>query len=349
MPKNQGYRTATLVAAFWLTAGLAHAAGTYKFSTFDPLGGSQSAGSALNRAGVVVGWASQPEDNGDPPMEPNRPAKWTGPVATDLGTLQDGPYGYAKGINDSGAIVGDSYLPESGGVHATLWRNGSVTDLGTLGGQYSYAYAINRGGVIVGSASTSGDVRHRAIVWKNGQPRVLKDLGGHNHRAVAISNNGYIAGMSTDRSEVGHAVVWKDGVLTDLGTGRQLSGINSYGVAVGYAAAQSPGVTTVEATLWNGSVPTYLGCLAAGFQCMANAVNDDGVIVGESRIDDGNDNHAAMWVNGRVVDLNDQLDQVTRDAGWVLLTAQAINGRGFITGTARNTLTGAVRAYLLSR
>jgi probable HAF family extracellular repeat protein len=348
MNTTEGFRLAALAAGLVMASGMAHAADTYKFSVFETLGGSYSSGTALNKAGVVVGFASQPPDDGDPPMEPNRPVRWTSPAPTDLGTIEAGPYGYANGINDSGDIVGQSFLPDNDGTRATLWQGGTVVALGTLGGNASAANAINRDGVIVGS-SRDRQGAHRAVVWRQGRIKALKDLGGRFHFALAISNNGYIAGRSNDGTETHHAVVWKDGVLTDLGAHHYVFGINSSGTAVGYAPARSQGVTTVEATMWNGTTPTYLGCLPNGFQCIANAINDNGTIVGESRIDDGNDNHAAMWVNGKVIDLNKKLAQATRDAGWVLVSAKAINSRGSITGVARNTLTGASRAFLLSR
>ena len=47
---------------------------------------------------------------------------------TDLGTLAGAPDSTAMGVNDRGDVVGQS------GSHAVLWRNGSIVDLGTLGG-----------------------------------------------------------------------------------------------------------------------------------------------------------------------------------------------------------------------
>ena len=68
---------------------------------------------------------------------------------TDLGT-QGGTVSFAMGINDKGWISGFSNLPGDSQQHATLWRNGVSTDLGTLGGPNSgigfWGQAPNRHG-----------------------------------------------------------------------------------------------------------------------------------------------------------------------------------------------------------
>ena len=51
-----------------------------------------------------------------------------------------GTAGFAYGVNDRGWIVGDANLRGDRVTHATIWINGRVNDLGTLGGPSS---AIN--------------------------------------------------------------------------------------------------------------------------------------------------------------------------------------------------------------
>ena len=68
------------------------------------------------------------------------------------------------GINEAGAIVGESRTV-AGDIHAFLWteRDGMV-DLGTLGGDLSVGSGINNAGVIVGQSRTvAGDAR--AFLW----------------------------------------------------------------------------------------------------------------------------------------------------------------------------------------
>ena len=71
-------------------------------------------------------------------------------------TLKDGewtPLPFAAritGIDGHGTLVG-TYASGSGD-HAFVYRDGVLTDLGTLGGANSYANARNRHGVVVGSS-----------------------------------------------------------------------------------------------------------------------------------------------------------------------------------------------------
>jgi hypothetical protein len=47
------------------------------------------------------------------------------------------------------------------------------------------------------------------------------------------------------------------------------------------------------------------------------------------------------------LDLNSFLDKDTVKAGWILYDALGINNNGWIVGNARNSITGAQRAFLL--
>ena len=101
----------------------------------------------------------------------------------DLGTLGGLDSG-AYVINKHDQIVGfASAFDDDNGphYHATLWNDGSATDLGTLnGGICSEALDINDRGQVVGSSGPS-DVcalrrNQRAFLWENGTMVDLNDL-----------------------------------------------------------------------------------------------------------------------------------------------------------------------------
>ena len=81
---------------------------------------------------------------------------------TDLGALQGVNSSCPLGISASGLIVG---LSENGEIdpltgfpeaHATLWRDGEVIDLGTLGGYESAVVSAgNNRGQVTGSATNA--------------------------------------------------------------------------------------------------------------------------------------------------------------------------------------------------
>jgi probable HAF family extracellular repeat protein len=65
----------------------------------------------------------------------------------------------ATAINNSGDVVGSSgTMPgDDPPIHAFLYDNGTMTDLGTLGGSYSFANAVNDSGEVVGYSTTASN------------------------------------------------------------------------------------------------------------------------------------------------------------------------------------------------
>lgn len=122
------------------------------------------------------------------------------------------PDGVVFRINDSGLAVGATgtctgftgfaYL---NALHATLWRNGSLIDLGNLGGtgpqppldSGNLAYYVNSSGQVVGTSGTSGGLQH-AFFWS--PETLIQDVGTITGDVasvgLSISDLGDVGGVS---------------------------------------------------------------------------------------------------------------------------------------------------------
>jgi probable HAF family extracellular repeat protein len=142
-------------------------------------------------------------------------------------------------INNQGQVVGtsgscaDTYPPPfAAGPHAVMWnKDGSVVDLGNLGGTTSedqlgvgnVAFAIDDSGDVTGISSLSGSEAEHAFFWT--QKGGMKDLGtlpGDVMSAgLGINAKGVVVGSSLDGplpDANSSAVMWQNGVITDLNT-----------------------------------------------------------------------------------------------------------------------------------
>jgi probable HAF family extracellular repeat protein len=177
---------ATTFCLLSMAAGTA-CAQTYSISLIGGGSGSPNIyATGINNSGEVVGYTSTPSGQ--------QAVAWNAlGVATVLPAL-GGVNSQANAINDAGQIVGTS-TTETGifaPLHAALWSNGTVKDLGALSGQNSSGYSINQSGVIVGQSS-NGDPF--ALVWINDQISYLPGTGSQlRSGAAGVNAAGEIVG-----------------------------------------------------------------------------------------------------------------------------------------------------------
>jgi probable HAF family extracellular repeat protein len=197
------------------------------------LGGANGVANMINNRGEVVGFAEdQTKDPGCPVFQ-FKPVIWKNGKIQPLPTYPGDPDGAALGINDNGQVVGVSgpcaafnpnlglYLSDS---HALLWQDGTVTDLGNLGGDGGFggnhACAINNQGQVVGHSDLTGDTTFHAYLWT--KETGMKDLetlqGDFASVAIGINDRGEVVGASLAANFNPRAFLWKNGVMTDLNT-----------------------------------------------------------------------------------------------------------------------------------
>lgn len=244
---------------------------------------------------------------------------------TELGSL-GGTASAGASINDRGVVAGFSNLPGDTTVHATTWRHGGLTDLGTLGGANSAVLWPGKNNrIVVGVSETAttnpdgeswsctaffpGDATHHdcvGFIWQHGQMRALPTLGGNNGFAAGVNGRGQIVG-------------WAENGKRD-------------------ASCTGDQVRQFRAVRWeaDGHRPHELAPLGTDPTSAATAINNRGEAVGISgvcgfAVGGYSATHAVIWnSNGKPHDLGN-----IGVAAWN--TPMAINNHGVVTGFANIT------------
>jgi len=205
-------------------------------------------------------------------------------------------------INDQSWVAGYSRLPDNQSRHATLWRNGSITDLHTLGGPNSSVTwnVKNTAGIIVGISQTltpeplgewwssfafyggphNIGYINLGFVWEQGQMRGLPNFPGGNN------------GFATGANNLGQVVGWAE------------NGVHDPTCCCHQVLQFRPAVWTLGPTDQIHELPLIPGDTSGA----ATAINDNGQIVGISGICDQavgrhTAKHAVLWENGGVTDI----------------------------------------------
>ncbi len=261
-----------------------------------PPGATAGEAHALNAKRQVVGTVNEGSNNVAFVWEPQAGIQ-------SLEPFVGGPSSSAFDINDSGVVVGS--VGEVGGpTRAWSWSTGfPASDLGVpVGVESVTAYGINNAGLIVGEGKTgTGEGR-----WVVAQP-----LGGfiqigtfpgsaRGINASGIVAGSYLAGIQSEgrvRHPLPQPGLWlqlpRPVTSSGRGTVTSVNAINQGEVAVGYGPVPTSATQTVNRGLvWklaqtlDYNAPLVLGTLG-GATSFAHDINDDDLIVGTSRLSNG--------------------------------------------------------------
>ena len=233
--------------------------------------------------------------------------------------------GIAQAINNRGEVTGWMYAPEPLPMHHTfMWSNGELQDLGTPAGHFSSeGVGMSNNGYIVGNGFNG-----YVAFWHKGEWTALDTRGQLND----VNESGtMVGGLYLPGNLDSHAVMVKDGVITDLGTigggGYSFaSAINNAGTIVGNASLPTPpfsGQWIFRGFVYENGAMRDIGTLG-GTSSYLYDVNSSGMAVGCSDTAAGR-LVATVYQNGVL----QPLAEIPGNS-----CARAVNDRGDVIGSS---------------
>ena len=358
----------------------------YRVTLLPSLGGTNSRANSIDDLGIAAGyskpagnrvrhavvWASGQVFDLGTLGGANSSVAW--PVKNNIGLI--------SGISESGATnpLGETwscgpFFATSGNicygfVKSIFFPGAPMVALQPLPGGYnSYATGTNDWGRTVGwaengvhdptCASDSNQVlQFKPVFWNFGStsPQALPLIPGDSSgAATAINDHGQIVGISgscdqaVGRRTATHAVMWDNGVVTDLGniggdTWNTPGAINERGDIAGFAGTV-PGDLAADFThaflkLRNRPMRD-LGTLTGDISSTGTGINLRGQVVGYSN-DAAGHFRAFLWQDGEMMDLA----SLAPDFAGSLVLATDIDDFGRIAGRGIDPATGAIVAFV---
>jgi probable HAF family extracellular repeat protein len=365
----KSFRVAGLGLAFAVLTGSAWAQERYNVFDLGVVGNPPAGPYIIRNDGLISGAAATPDGSS------MHAVLWYKGRKIDIGKPGlGGPNSAAFGVNEFGQTVGQAEtsrpnaedfcgfnaygFASSTACRPFLWQDGVMTKLPTLGGHNGFANSINNRGVVAGIAETDatdptpGCPVHQfePVVWERGRIHSLPPYSGDSDGVAAqVNDKGQVVGASGTCGSFNpntglylvenHALLWENGVATDLGNlggegglaGNHACALNDQGQVVGHS--DLPNDASFHGFLWTRETGMKdLGTLSGDFASLALGINDGGVVVGASIGPAFSTFRAVLWEKGTVTDLNTLVDANPKNL--YLVQGESINSRGEIIGLA---------------
>jgi len=265
-------------------------------------------------------------------------------TVTDLGTLPSDNYSLARSINASSQITGASGTDSTPSSNVFLYSNGTMTNLGTLGGKTGIGNGVNANHQVAGY-STNAAGTYRAFLSNGETLTDIGDLGGGQAVAYALNDHGQVVGSAVTTDGSNHPFLYSNGQMIDLGTLGSPNGNSWWNSATGINNSGKVTGTSYDAHgnffgfIWSNGKMKKLGTLGGAWS-EGDAINSKGQVTGIAYTKNGDAHAFIATPTGTLKDLGLFAGKFSSTWGF------GINDSGVVVG--RSTFQNTYHAFVYS-